>query len=1392
MSTSPRKEQLNDLRSYFTRIDSYNGISFGTPDVAGGTIQTISGSNYTSLLGSTVTNAVGGSESDTSAFLFGAIGPFQTPIAAGNSFNITLPNVNNGNPVLITFQGPDTVTINGNLYISTSNVANRINTTLAGIVSGGNVPLAYPVAANVNGQLVLTSSGPSGYTTGSSSYITVSDASTAGMVAALGFTTLSAVTSNGVSSPSRGVITTSSDGNGGYVLLRMPDGSPAITQSNVQVNVGGLGNLPIYPAGQRIYGRLQQFPGIAPKFVVSYVRQGAIQGSIITSGGQFSTLTTSETFNITVNTLNPNSGSPEILTTYGPFIVSFGSAPTSPQSVVNYINAAWNTVTGSAFTSATGASYGGIQGSIPGPWSFGSGDIFIISLNGQPDILINPTDPMSANDLAAFINSQISTAGQSAQGQAIANNGSIQIVSKFATGSNSTVQIIAYNEYDSPVLDKIGMSPGIYSGSAIAILYGNDEIQFICPDHTVSDANFNPASITVSGSSGVMTKLGLVGTSITGTSQITNKSFEPVSPPTVQALIPEMMSFGEVPENIETTIDQFLTSGIPSPTNPSNGTGNVGTSPLLGLDGRINPDLIKKLFDVLNVGSLTLGSNNVLNIQNAFTPSLYTPFASTTTNGPTLVWQAESVAGLTGTGASQILRLYIDQNGGIWLTSNASWNAFIGSDLTWNKDTASQPASALYIGQSNEITSSFGGAFPKLELLYVNAVVSSPFNFSDTTPNVGLDPSGIRGGSTLGSGANSFISAGTSSPSSAFENLIPRLLANVSATTGYTLILQTSTNSSMPNIRLYCKTITAPSHSVIFSLTLNAYWNGSAWAKDVTGSASSALQLLSGGSGATLVYYFQPSGGGTWADGSWSVTPFSSNSSGTGVQGVGYLSSSGVDGTGGTSGIGVTGEGGVPAANMSGNAGVQGTGSALNGSGSIDGTGVIGQGGGSTNGIGVQGTGTGTAPGIWGFGSTIANGPGVIGEGGGSAPGIIGINPTGIGPGGEFAGGGTSPGAYGYGNGSSSIPFVRNNAGFIGVGGTSGGGGNGVVGFGIGIYSGLIGVGAGGVIDGSTAASAQYSGVYAIGGSSNGPGIFSEGTGTGSGGIFYGGSSGGGDGIDVYGSNGGDAVAATITGGGGVAIRAINNGTGHAVFAESAGAGDAISATATGSGNAVLAEASGATAIVGQANANNHIGVQGIGNGSGSGVSGQSGVTNFSVGVSGTSIAINGIGVSGQGTGTGTGGIFYGGINGPGITAIAGSGQASVLCNEGPVVLPSATCAAPATPVDNGLYSDNIVKAFGKVKLGGSPTFNTSSFEGDCFNTGSSTSISGNSSSISIPLANGMANNTNYIVIANCYDSSNVPVLVAGKSSSTTAFFVQSGTAFLNDQYIEFVIYGKQ
>jgi len=796
--TEPRKEQINDPKTKFTRVDSAGTMPLGpgAPPSSVQIIQNTLGENfYDEFLASSITQTVGGAETNAPAIAYGGFGPFS--IAAGQAFAIAIPGVVGGAATTITIQPSDIVILGGSPVLTTSRAATRINTVMAG------VGVTTPVAADVNGQLVLTAATSGGVVYGATASMTLTDI-TAGMVLALGFGA-APQTVTGVSAPQRGIITTSQDGLGGFVQLRRADSTPAITQSNVVLHLGGFNFTPSVPPGQPVNARIQAFPGahlLGENFKISYYRQGLLQNQVFTQNSNFSTILNVDTFTLTI-TLPGVVGSPFVST------VSFGVAPTTVQNVIDAFNAAWN-VCLSAIAGQE-ALRGAVFPANPSPYNFKTGkDSFFIILNGNAPINIQPTEAqVTATDLAAFINGAIVGAGQGAQGEAVVyiiptgNVPTVIIRSKALTGPASSVGIAAGNVGGltpgglMTTLDKLGISPGIYTGSFVAFPYGNDEILFKCPTH------IQGSTIQISGALPTMAKLGFSAATITGT---TIQGAEPVVPPLVHALIPEIMRFGEVPTNYDTTVQQFLSTDEPNPAQPPQGVGNLGISPLLGQDGKVNSNLLQKIVDTFNVDQLVLGRGSMGSAADQAKPRIVTPYNSTLNF--TLIWEGTS----TGGSSPVRNRLYIN-NGDLYLTTNSSWNG-----VNWSRDDASQDASALHITQGH------------VNMHYSAAAAGNPFNFDSTNDRIVLDPSGVNPFASLGVGSN--------------ETQATAAIARIGFPTNsafWTNIL-TGVGTVGHNVRAYIQP-SAPGSTILF--TVNAGIDGATGllAKDLLGTSALGLAI---------------------------------------------------------------------------------------------------------------------------------------------------------------------------------------------------------------------------------------------------------------------------------------------------------------------------------------------------------------------------------------------------------------------------------------------------------------------------------------------------------------------------------------------------------------------
>lgn len=804
--TQPRKEQIKNLKTKFTRVDRV-----GTHDIGGtGTVQVIENSgvsfDYDDLIGQSVTGAPGGADEDSPPVLGGGAGPFS--VIAGSSFTVTIPGVNGGNPVTVTISGPDIVSLGGSPVLTTSHAAAAINAAL------GLVGVSTPVALNALGKLILVAADGAGPIFGNDAFITIADV-TPGVVAAMGFPG-SPATAVGTTAPRRGIVTVSKIRGrnytyGGHVSLKKADQTPAISAP------GALRFFPIasptlqkfkyqpdVPPGQPLYGRLTQTPGphiSGERFTLRFFRQGPLMPQVVTYASNFATLTGADT--VTINVTDPEAGPGfNVVTT-------FSVAPTTVQDVVDQVNAQWYATT--AGDTGWSAGQAAVILEVPGPYAFNFYESFFIKFQTTGPIHIQP-DPsvVSSSDLAAFIQAAIVGAGAAGQGQCVAVldmdwNQSKVVIQSLVSGPASKLEIIPGNPGGSTpgtwtaTLDKVGLTVGKFGGSFIAEPWGADEVRFFCPSVSPS------ASITVSGSALTMGKLGIPGTAV---SQSVTEGEEPVPAPKCHALFPETMEFGEVPDDSDTVTQDFLNTDEPGRADPLAGTDNIGISPLLGPDGKILPDFLPKGFANLNVGQAILGAKQTGYGFTQLDARATTPFDPT--KGALLIWEGSTTQGMT-VGRD---RLYLwDGFGTIVRTTNARWDGSY-----WNKDVAGVFAVRLRsVGCGAEHS-------------YVDNATTTWVD-SDWINNVAIDGTGLSPLVTLGKGLLE----------DAFSALNPRIEATTADAT--MTLLWENVVAGAPGLRCYLKPNSAG--GTFMAWTLNARWDsgGGNYVKDVLGVAATTFFL---------------------------------------------------------------------------------------------------------------------------------------------------------------------------------------------------------------------------------------------------------------------------------------------------------------------------------------------------------------------------------------------------------------------------------------------------------------------------------------------------------------------------------------------------------------------
>jgi len=655
--TQPRKEQIKDPKTRFTPLT-------GALALGGAVSQTFSGGSYTTFLGSTVTGAVGGAETSSPAILRNTVkGPYT--LIAGNQFSVTIPGVNAGLPVTVTIQSSDIVLVSALPVVTTSRLAARINAVLL------TFGVTYAAASNDKGNLKLVSAVGAAPITGNAATVTVSDV-TPGVLNAIGFGFVSSASAAGSTAPARGVVTVTPDGNGSYVPLRGLGGDPAVSRaaSLVGLSVGGTIFVSDSPLGDPVVGRLT---GTSTALTLGYFRQGYLPPSAVTVQSDFSAVLITDTVTVTVTDTDLG---------YSAFaLIPFSPAPTSAADVVSRLNAGWNTWTG-------GVGKAHLRTKVPEPYQLPPSALDF-KLNGQPTVSVSLGGLKTAADVAAAINAAIVLAGQAAQGTASAtamspgDGAKVSIDSLNTSGLTSTIEILSASP--GQLLDALGLSVGVYTGSSIARLYGLDEVEIFAP---FAGPN---ASITIAGTAPVMANLGLSGATVVVNSALGEQAYAPPAA-SLKAVIPEIMEFGEVPTAHETLLEEFSAQRTTS-VGSVVGTADAGLPLLLDALGKVSPSFLPRILHFLGLDTLQLGADRTATGLNVTEPRVTVPRDSTQGDG-LLIAEVRDLAGV-----QEVIRIYDIRDATRGDEIVVTKNAFFDTAGVWASDSVGSPSGAVRIAK---------------------------------------------------------------------------------------------------------------------------------------------------------------------------------------------------------------------------------------------------------------------------------------------------------------------------------------------------------------------------------------------------------------------------------------------------------------------------------------------------------------------------------------------------------------------------------------------------------------------------------------------------------------------------------------------------------------------
>ncbi len=818
--TQPRAKQIKDPQAKFSLLPAALSATLTSQSV------NWSGGNYAALLAGSVTGVLGGCGEDFPATATSVIAG-SYPLTDGQTFNISI----NGNaPISVVIQASDIVMISGSPRVTTSLLANRINTATSGGV----------VADNHNGFLRVTS-----VSTGANATLTLSDV-TAGTMATIGFNSPQLIT--GINAQTRGIITNDRGLAGGQFSFRNIDGTPSTSTVTSLIHLGSNNLTANILPGQPMYGRITKTG--ASQTTVKMYTYGALAPSITSTGGDFASLTSTDT--ITITFVNPGGSN---------FVFSpiFTNSIGTSSDVVDIINAAW---------AATGSSYSPAQAAVRnvsnGPFNFDnstSGNDFWISFNGQTAFQVNLATGSTSNltqvsvaNMVTAINTAISNAGQATQGQAVVttvpnNNFYITIQSLSATGPASSVELFGGSGSagvapgtDLRALDKLGFSPTFVTGSYVCITNGGEI--------TITNPLRVPGSqLLISGGSTVMAKLAFPS-SVTVNVTAGEEPYTPVEP--LKALLPEVMEFGEIPDDNDSVVQAFSALAISNTISPQSGGLNDGQPPVLDSTGHLDPGFLPKQIPFLAVDQMVHGGGLSGQATNAWKPR-HTYTYNSNHAGRFLISDISDDHG------TQVrIRTYAD-SGKFYVSTNAYW-----SGGSWNKDSS---------GVASSLTIYNGGQHQTLWRLTTDNATWGDTNWREAQYiNAGVAETSNAGGPAA------VVNIGGGFVDSTANNLFPRINFNT-ANDGvtYTLIWQAKGLTGV-GYRLYAVGGANVGGNQMW-LTINAKIVSGSWTKDSTGVPASGLYM----DGIQLRYYGRAAGNDTaWGITVWDVESISADAT-TGI-----------------------------------------------------------------------------------------------------------------------------------------------------------------------------------------------------------------------------------------------------------------------------------------------------------------------------------------------------------------------------------------------------------------------------------------------------------------------------------------------------------------------------
>lgn len=824
--TKPRKEQVRNLKTNYTTVLSENiQTNFSQFNMKGMRNETAGTYAYNDFMANVPTGISTGADQDCPAFIWQMSDQFygNFPLSVGDSFTIQMSSLNSGSPMSVEIEAGDITTVSGSPVVTTFALIDRINATLASYGAAANGAGSYL------GRLWIKSVGVSGVAVGSDQNLTIQE-TTAGILSVLGISTSESISVNGRDKSTRGLVTSSPDGFGGYAECRDPITGEKSYGTNLylvrDITKPGAQYMKPFTDQHPIFARVWYNPGPVNdgrSIDLTFWARYPGNAEFLFRRPNISALNGTDSITITFK------DAPAFGSTISTWTTTFASvAGISMLDVVGQINSAWaSSLAGGALDNDPTVACVRFA---RGPFSFAHDCTLSFSRPGTSGAVVSFSagEVLTETQVQERIQSVIDANPLISYLSCTYN--STKGVELFST-SNNGLEIKPTTAGDTEAWSVFGIQSGVYRGISVATLYGSDAILIRCP--------IENSQITITCSAGTAAKLGIP----TSSSVSSINEDKPVFiSPEVDLSIPESIEFWEVPDNIESQNRQFFSeNNVPDSYAENRWMNALGVSPLIGSDLKILTQFLPKHYPVLSVEQLRVVSSNASGSLSYDTPKIVSMHGTAFTNYDLLIQSTPSDG--FSSGSYGAMRIFTNSTG-IVITNNAKR---INSTNSWISDVDGP-------------TSSFAWVISEDTVWCKKHSVNTSVSWTDSS----WDESAFNIASSINiqgivevSGTLNFPNTYPDSPDLDIPQITIQRLNKGNNPTGnqkYTLIMESPTSgvgAALP-VRIYMSnslTNTFNEASINgFMFTVNARWSQSTgqWSRDVTTESATAWVMTKG------------------------------------------------------------------------------------------------------------------------------------------------------------------------------------------------------------------------------------------------------------------------------------------------------------------------------------------------------------------------------------------------------------------------------------------------------------------------------------------------------------------------------------------------------------------